>query len=138
MNYGIETQEQLESIENTLQKELIDIGVICTILLDTAGNTIAKADDGKKSYDTYAFAALAAGNYASVDAMAQLIDEKEFSMLFHKGEHNSIQFCKVNEDLLLVNIFGKEISLGFLRLKVTEVVEKIKKICRATQKASAS
>jgi predicted regulator of Ras-like GTPase activity (Roadblock/LC7/MglB family) len=138
MNYGIETQEQLEGIENTLQNELIDIGVNCAILLDTAGNTIAKADNGKKNYDTYAFAALAAGNYASVDAMAQLIDEKEFSLLFHKGENSSIQFCKVNEDLLLVNIFGKEISLGFLRLKVTEVVEKIKNICKAPKKVSAA
>ncbi len=138
MNHGIETTEQLEDIENTLQKELVDIGVICTILLDTAGNTIAKADNGTKSYDTYAFAALAAGNYASVDAMAQLIDEEEFSLLFHKGENSSIQFCKVNEDLLLVNIFSKEISLGFLRLKVTEVVEKIKRICRGSQKIDQS
>lgn len=134
MNYGIETQEQLESIENTLQHELVDVGVVCAILIDTAGNTIAKVDNGKKEYDTYAFAALAAGNYASVDAMAQLIDEKEFSLLFHKGENSSIQFCKVNEDLLLVNIFSKEISLGFLRLKVAEVVEKIKRICRSSKK----
>lgn len=138
MNYGIETKEQLESIENTLKLELVDVGVACTILIDTAGNTIAKADNGKKSYDTYAFAALAAGNYASVDAMAQLIDEKEFSLLFHKGEDSSIQFCKVNEDLLLVNIFGKDISLGFLRLKVAEVVEKIKRICRESQKMGAA
>lgn len=138
MNYGIETKEQLEDIESTLKHELVEIGVVCAILIDTAGNTIATADNGTAKYDTYAFAALAAGNYASVDAMAQLIDEKEFSLLFHKGENNSIQFCKVNEDLLLVNIFSKEISLGFLRLKVVEVIEKIKGICQASQKVSAS
>jgi len=129
MNYGIDNQEQLEEIENILQNELISSGVGCTILIDTAGNTIANANNGKFKYDTAAFAALAAGNYASVDAMAQLINEDEFSLLFHKGETNSIQFCKVNENFLLVNIFGKEISLGFLRLKVVEAVEKIKSVC---------
>jgi predicted regulator of Ras-like GTPase activity (Roadblock/LC7/MglB family) len=135
MNYGIESQEQLEEIESILEEDLVKVGVICTILLDTAGNTIAKASNDKTDYDTYAFAALAAANYASVDAMAQLISEKEFSLLYHKGEENSIQFCKVNEDLLLVNIFGKEISLGFLRLKVVEVIERIKAICKAPQKS---
>lgn len=132
MNYGIENQEQLEDIENILKDDLISSGVACTILIDTAGNTIAKANNGKTHYDTAAFAALAAGNYASVDAMAQLIDEDEFSLLFHKGETHSIQFSKVNENFLLVNIFGKEISLGFLRLKVVDAVEKIKKACGTT------
>lgn len=129
MNYGIDSEEQLDKIENILQDDLISSGVACTILIDTAGNTIAHANNGKKKYDTAAFAALAAGNYASVDAMAQLIDEDEFSLLFHKGESSSIQFCKVNENFLLVNIFGREISLGFLRLKVVEAVEKIKSVC---------
>jgi len=138
MNYGIKDQEQLEAIEAILQEDLIDIGVGCTLLIDTAGNTIAKADNGNQNYDTYAFAALAAGNYASVDAMAKLINESEFSLLFHKGANTSIHFSKVNEDFLLVNIFGKDISLGFVRLKVTEVVEKIKIICKSPQAEGAT
>ncbi|PKN10240.1 MAG: gliding motility protein, partial [Deltaproteobacteria bacterium HGW-Deltaproteobacteria-5] len=32
---------------------------------------------------------------------------------------------KVNEELLLVNIFNNQISLGFLRLKMSKVVEEL-------------
>ena len=75
-----------------------------------------------------ALAALAAGNFAAVSTMAKIIGEHEFSLLFHKGENESIHFTKVTNDFLLITIFSNKISLGFLRLKVTEAGEKIKKI----------
>ena len=58
--------------------------------------------------------------------MAKIIGEDDFSLLFHKGEKESIHFSRVSEDLLLLNIFGKDVSLGFLRLKVAEAVRKLK------------
>ena len=134
MNYGIENQDQLEAIDNVLQMDLIHSGVQCAILIDTAGNTISSCNDGTNNYDTYAFSALAAGNFATVESMAALAGEAEFSQLFHKGERISIHFCKVNNDLLLINIFDNQISLGLLRLKVSETIEKINMICRENQK----
>lgn len=129
MNYSI-SQEKLGEIDGLLTAELIGAGVQCAIVIDMAGNTIAKRDNGKCKYDMFSFAALAAGNFAAVDAMAKIIGEQEFSLLFHKGEKASIHFSKINEDLLLITMFGKELSLGFLRLKVAGVVEKIKGIWR--------
>jgi len=129
MNYGIVSQQQLEEIEKAIQEELIANGVACAMLIDTAGNTIAKCDDGKSSYDTYAFAALAADNFAAMDSMASLVGEQEFSLLYHKGENESIHFSKVDDDLIMVSIFGKQVSLGFLRLKATALTDRIKKIC---------
>jgi predicted regulator of Ras-like GTPase activity (Roadblock/LC7/MglB family) len=128
MNYGIVNQEQLEEIELSFRDDLIQVGVQCVILIDMAGNTIAKCDNGECDYDTYSFAALAAGNFAAVDAMAKLVGETEFSLLFHKGEKASIHFSKVNEEFLLITMFSREVSLGFVRLKVVEVAEKIKKV----------
>jgi predicted regulator of Ras-like GTPase activity (Roadblock/LC7/MglB family) len=63
-----------------------------------------------------------------VNAMAKIIGEEDFSLLFHKGDKESINFSKVNDDLLLLTIFGKEISLGFLRLKVAEAIRKIQNL----------
>jgi len=57
--------------------------------------------------------------------MARIVGENEFSLLFHKGENESIHFSKVMDDFLLVAIFGSDISLGFLRLKMAEAIEKI-------------
>lgn len=128
MNYGVVSQEQLEKMDEILSDKLIKIGVDCVIIIDMAGNIITAKDNGKSKYDVYSFAALAAGNFATVDAMAKLVGEQEFSLLFHKGTDCNIHFSKVDDELLLISMFGKEISLGFLRLNVVEAIEEIRKL----------
>jgi predicted regulator of Ras-like GTPase activity (Roadblock/LC7/MglB family) len=128
MNYGVVSQEQLEKMDEILSEKLIKIGVDCVIIIDMAGNIITAKDNGKSKYDVYSFAALAAGNFATVDAMAKLVGEQEFSLLFHKGTDCNIHFSKVDDELLLISMFGKEISLGFLRLNVVEAIEEIRKL----------
>ncbi len=126
MDFTFELDEkQLDSIELILTEDLISLGVKLTLLIDLAGNILASLDDGATNFDIYSLAALAAGNFGAVSAMAELIGEDGFSLLFHKGEKNSIHFSKAKEDLLLVTVFGEEVSLGFLRLKVTEAIKKI-------------
>ncbi len=127
MSYSL-GQKQLDAIEDILKKELIDVGVQCVFLIDMAGNIIADLHEGEVVHDIYSLAALAAGNFGAVSAMAKIIGEDEFSLLFHKGKKENIHFSKVSQDFLLITIFGNLISLGFLRLKVTEVIDKIKHI----------
>jgi predicted regulator of Ras-like GTPase activity (Roadblock/LC7/MglB family) len=128
MNYGIVSQEQLEQIEEILSQKLVKLGVDCAIIIDMAGNIITVKDNGKNKYDIYSFAALAAGNFATVDAMAKLVGETEFSLLFHKGQDSNIHFSKIDDELLLISMFGKDISLGFLRLNVVEAIDQIRKV----------
>ena len=77
-------QKQLDSIEDVLNQDLIDNGVRCVFLIDMAGNIIANLDNGEKQHDIYSLAALAAGNFGAVSAMAKIIGENEFSLLFPK------------------------------------------------------
>ena len=128
MNYGVVSQEQLEKIDQILTENLVKIGVDCVIVIDMAGNIITAKEKGKNKYDVYSFAALAAGNFATVDAMAKLVGEQEFSLLFHKGTESNIHFSKIDVELLLITMFGKNISLGFLRLNVVEAIDRIKKL----------
>jgi predicted regulator of Ras-like GTPase activity (Roadblock/LC7/MglB family) len=121
-------QGQIEEIEQIINKSLIDLGVHSVILIDMAGNIVVDQDSGNSDHDIYSLAALAAGNYGAMNAMANIVGEDEFSLLFHKGEKANIHFSKVLADYLLVSIFGKEVSLGFLRLKVSEVVAKIENL----------
>jgi len=121
-------ESQLKAIDKAICTELIEAGIDCVIFMDMAGNTIAKHDNGKNRLDSVAFAALAAGNFAAVDAMAKLVGESEFSLLFHKGEKSSIHFNKVDDDTILITMFAKDISLGLVRLKVSEAIKQINKI----------
>ncbi|MCK9173903.1 MAG: roadblock/LC7 domain-containing protein [Desulforhopalus sp.] len=126
MNYGIVSQDQLEKIDAILEEKLVKLGVDCAIVIDMAGNTITAKDNGTSNYDVYSFAALAAGNFATVDAMAKLIGEQEFSLLFNKGQDSSIHFSRINDELLLISLFGRDISLGFLRLNVVDAIDQIR------------
>ena len=129
MDYTVEFDEkQFERIEAILNDELIGLGVSSVLLIDLAGNILVNLDDGKTTHDIYSLAALAAGNFGAVSEMARLIGEEDFSLLFHKGEKESIHFSKVGDNLLLLTIFGKDVSLGFLRLKVAESIRKIEKV----------
>jgi len=121
-------QRQFNSIEDVLQQELMELGTHCVILIDMAGNIVVSLDNGKMAQDIHSLAALAAGNFGAVSAMAKIIGEEEFSLLFHKGEKENIHFSKISDDFLLISIFGKETSLGFLRLKVAEASKKMKKV----------
>ncbi len=115
-------------MEEVLQQDLIDVGVRCVFLIDMAGNIIANQDNGESRHDVYSLAALAAGNFGAVSAMAKIIGEGEFSLLFHKGKKENIHFNKIATEFLMITIFSNDISLGFLRLKVNEAVERIKTI----------
>jgi len=126
-------QVQLEAIEDILRNDLVDIGVHCVFLIDMAGNIIVSLDDGEAKHDVYSLAALAAGNFGAVSAMAKIIGEDEFSLLFHKGKAENIHFSKILTDFLLITIFGNDISLGFLRLKVAEAVIKVKTYLETVQ-----
>jgi len=121
-------QKQLDGIEKVLQDELMEIGIKSVILIDMAGNVIINLDNGQVDHDVYSLAALAAGNFGAVAAMAKIVGEQEFSLLFHKGKKENIHFSKVLTDFLLITLFGNDVSLGFLRLKVDESVKKISKI----------
>ena len=103
----------------------MELGVRSVFLIDMAGNIIANKGNGEDRHDIYSLAALAAGNFGAVSTMAKLIGEEEFSLLFHRGQKESIHFSKLSDDFLLITIFGKALSLGFLRLKVSEAGGKI-------------
>ena len=74
-------QDQLNGIEEVLQEDLMELGVHSVVFIDMAGNIIVDLNDGKVEHDIYSLAALAAGNFGAVSAMAQIIGEEDFSLL---------------------------------------------------------
>ncbi|MFO7783063.1 MAG: roadblock/LC7 domain-containing protein [Thermodesulfobacteriota bacterium] len=121
---------QLDSIEDVLQSDIMNLGVTCVVLIDLSGNIIAHQDTGSMQYAIYSLAALAAGNFGAVSAIAKIIGEEEFSLLFHKGAKENIHFSKVTDGFLLVTVFGKSVSIGSLRMKTAEAIRQIEKILK--------
>ncbi len=131
MGYAL-GQDQLDKIEQILLTDLIASGVHCVLLIDFAGNIIAQGDNGFSRIDVYSLAALSAANFGAVEAMAKIVGQEEFALLFHKGETGSLYFSKVNDELLIISVFGKEIILGLLRMKVADAILKIQQIWKSS------
>lgn len=116
---------QLETIDRVIYEDLIRAGANKVILIDTAGNIVATADNGINQTDPSALAALAAANFGAMRTMAELVGEPEFSLLFHKGQKETLHMSKVSDDFLLLSVFDNQVSVGLFRLKVAEVIEKL-------------
>lgn len=119
-------QEQLEKTEAILDRELVANGIRIALVVDMAGHIVANCRHDDCSHDVYSLAALAAGNFGAVNAMAKIVGEDEFSLLFHKGQDENLHFSKINDELLLITTFGNDVSLGLLRLKMAEAIERIR------------
>jgi len=126
-------QTHIDGIEEILQGYLPEVGIHCVLLIDMAGNIIAEHESGEKKHDIPSLAALSAANFGAVNALAKIIGEEEFSLLFNKGEKENIHFSKVSDEFLLICIFDNEVSLGLLRLKVAKAIGKMSEILESRQ-----
>jgi len=64
--------------------------------------------------------ALAAAAFSSTSAMAQLLGESEFTVLFHEGAKQSIHVSTVGDEAILLAIFDDRTTVGMVRLFAKE------------------
>ena len=111
-------KRQLDFISETLDCQLIQNGITSVILIDLAGNILTNLSNGEHDFDLYSLASLTAGNFGAVTALLDQIGEPELTLLFNQGQMLNIYFRKILADFILIAVFDKSISLGFLRLKM--------------------
>ena len=97
----------------------MDASAKVVFLVDKDGTLLASAGDAV-GFDTTSLASLAAGNIAATGGLANLIGEKEFSILFHEGERDNMHLSVVAERLILVVVFDRRSSVGLVRLRVRQ------------------
>jgi len=125
MNLVLE-EDRLNKLEDLLSKLIKEGGASYTLLTDMAGNLICK--NGEGPVDATSLAVLTAANFAATKEIARLIGEKEFSLLFHRGQKENIHFTRISPEILLIVLFKPYVSLGLLRLKVESIKKEIQKL----------
>ncbi len=118
--------EILADIRGYLTKEVLVEGISTVLLIDNAGTLICNVGN-KLEMDVVALAAVAAANFAATEKIANIIGEQDFVLLFYKGHSESFHFSRVTNEYIIVTIFNNEMSLGLLRLKITEVAQALEK-----------
>lgn len=108
-----------------IEKELLRLNQLAnaklSFLVDKDGQMIASVGE-TTDIDTTSLASLTAGNIAAAGGMAELLGEKEFSLLFHEGEKDNIHISLIGQRAILVVIFDRRSSLGLVRLRVKKSI----------------
>ena len=112
---------KLNYAKSILKNEILDNGVHSVILVDRAGNILINLNNDPLDFDFYSLASLAAANVEAVSVMAGILEENDMYLLFHKGQNLNIHFKRILAEFILISIFDKSMSLGFLRLKTDEI-----------------
>jgi len=121
------TASVLEETKTQIENALIKAGVNTVLLIDEAGNIVVACGHKIDNLDTTSLAALSAANFGATSQIAKLIGEDDFALLFHKGKTDSIHVARIGTDLILVTIFGDNVSLGLIRLRIAQLAKTIEK-----------
>jgi predicted regulator of Ras-like GTPase activity (Roadblock/LC7/MglB family) len=119
-------KRQLDFISETLDCQLIQNGITSVVLIDLAGNMVTNLSNGEHDFDLYSLASLTAGNFGAVTALLDQIGEPELTLLFNQGQMLNIYFRKISADYILIVVFDKSISLGYVRLKMDTIENLVK------------
>ena len=128
-------EPEYEALLSILRKLLVDASAKVVFLVDKNGTLLASAGDAV-GFDTTSLASLAAGNIAATGGLANLIGEKEFSILFHEGERDNMHLSVVAERLILVVVFDRRSSVGLVRLRVRQASARLAAVMAVAQAAS--
>jgi predicted regulator of Ras-like GTPase activity (Roadblock/LC7/MglB family) len=120
-------KEDYDRVMEVIDRLYIDTAARLVVLVDKNGQQIAVKGD-TENFDTTSLASLTAGNVAATDGLAQLLGEREFTILFHEGERDNIHISVVAQRIILVVIFDDNSSLGLVRLRVRRCTGQLERL----------
>ena len=106
-------------IDAVLRRFLSDSSSSAALLIDRSGQPLAEAGTAR-TLDVGSIGALAAAAFSSTAALARLLGESEFSVLFHEGVKESMHVSTVDENTILLVIFDERTTIGMVRLFARE------------------
>jgi predicted regulator of Ras-like GTPase activity (Roadblock/LC7/MglB family) len=102
-----------------LDKVLVETNARFVFLIDKTGQQIARAGD-VAGIDHTSLASLTAGSVAATEGLATLIDEAEFTTLFHEGQNENLLISLISNTSVLLVVFDEHSSIGLVRLRVDQ------------------
>lgn len=102
-------QAILAKMQRELRAELV-------LLISRSGQPIAISGSAE-SIDSTALSSLAAANLAATDGLANIVGEREFSVLIHQGHKRSIFISDLLKKFSLVLVFDASASSALVRYK---------------------
>ena len=108
------TIEDVATLDGVLGDFLQKAEAELTVVIDRGGNVISQFGD-MTVMDVTIIAALAAGSFAATKELARRIGEVEFNALYHQGNGNHIFMNSVDDDTIMITVFGRRTTVGLVR-----------------------
>ncbi|MCL5734772.1 MAG: roadblock/LC7 domain-containing protein [Actinobacteria bacterium] len=121
------SDEQMQLLDDVLAKLRRVSGSKFVALISTSGQPITTSPAEVES-DTLSLAALAASSFAATRQLAEVLSEREFTLLFHEGRESNLHVVQVSEQVLLLITFGHETQVGRVRLYTTRALDVLKHV----------
>jgi predicted regulator of Ras-like GTPase activity (Roadblock/LC7/MglB family) len=122
-------EKEFNAFQAILKRLIADSFAKAVFLIDKNGSLLTTVGE-TADYDATSLASLAAGNIAATGGLAGLIGEREFAVLFHEGEKDSMHISLIENRLILIVIFDERSSVGLVRLRVRKATEEMVAVLR--------
>ena len=111
----------LNALTSQLQTET---GARAVLLIEKSGQLVT-AQGQTGTLDTLSLAALISGSFASTRALARLLGEKNFKMMFQQGKTESIFVVALDTTDIVAVVFGESVTVGLVKFKTLQALERI-------------
>ena len=111
----------LKALEDFLEKSEATFAM----LIDRGGAVLAQHGALPSDTDSMIIAALAAGSFAATKELARRLGEAEFNALHQQGQRSQVLTCSVDDDAILVTVFGPQTTQGLVRFYSANAIARL-------------
>jgi len=127
------TIDDVATLDGVLADFLKKAEAELTVVIDRGGNVISQYGD-MTVMDVTIIAALAAGSFAATRELARRIGEIEFNALYHQGNGSHMFMNSVDEDTIMITVFGKGTTVGLVRFYSTGAAQSVANLLKKIQR----
>src|SRR6202171_3015730 len=129
------TIEDVANLDGVLGNFLTKAEAELTVVIDRCGNVISQFGD-MTMMDVTITAALAAGSFAATKELARRIGEVEFNALYHQGNGNHIFMNSVDDETIMITVFGSRTTVGLVRFYSTAAAQNVAAVLKLLRRTS--
>jgi predicted regulator of Ras-like GTPase activity (Roadblock/LC7/MglB family) len=111
----------LKALEDFLEKSEASFALI----IERGGSILSQHGEIPEAVDPTILSALAAGSFAAIREVALRVGETELSALHQQGRQSHILMSSINDEAMLLTVFGPKTTLGLVRFYSAGAVKQI-------------
>lgn len=124
------TEAGVNALNALLAQLQQETGARAVLLIEKSGQLIT-AQGQTSTLDTMSLAALISGSFASTRALARLLGEKNFRMMFQQGKGESVFVVALDTTDIVALVFGNHVTVGLVKYKAFAALDRLNPQMRA-------